>query len=253
MTRTTFLLLTLACIFITESLPAEVPLMSPDELKSQASHIVVGKVRAVYSTTGRSEDWEDTDNVAEISVANVEKGPGVNSGDVIYAHYWNKNWIGKGDAEPHSSGHSGVTKGQFVIAYLQRKEGTFQVMLPNGFDLLEPDQAKTVSPTAMLQGTWNFAYYLEKGVVQEPGTKQFVIKGSELHFRAGGETRVETIIEVQDGELDQKFSDGQVYPSIFKRVGDLLIICGNRNKDRPTAFAGGTENEGEFLIVLHRE
>ncbi len=56
---------------------AEVPLMSPDELKSESSHIVIGKVRAVYSTTEKSKNWEDTSSIAEISVMSVEKGTGL--------------------------------------------------------------------------------------------------------------------------------------------------------------------------------
>jgi len=227
--------------------------MSPEELKNESTHIVIGKVRAVYSNTEKSKDWEDTNSVAEISVVSVEKGPDINTGDVIYAHFWKKKWIGKGDPEPHSSGHGGVSKGDFVMAYLKRKDGGYHVLLPNGFATLKPNEAKEVSPTASLQGTWNFAFYKEKGVVEEPGTKQFAIEGDRLRFRAGGETRVETTIDVKNGTLDQKFKDGQVYRSIFKRVGDLLIVCGNRGKDRPTEFSGGTENGGEFLIVLQRE
>ena len=232
---------------------AEVPLLSSEELKSKATHIVMGKVRNVYSTTEKSENWEDTNFVAEMSVVSVEKGGGINSGDVIYAHYWKKKWVGKGDPEPHSSGHGGVKKGDFVTAYLKRKDGAYQVLLPNGFATLKPNEAKEVSPTASLQGTWNFAFYKEKGVVQEAGTKQFVFDGEKLLFCAGGQTRVETTIEVKDGTLDQKFKDGQVYRSIFARVGDLLIVCGNRDKERPTEFAGGTENGGEFLIVLEKQ
>lgn len=243
----------LAVIWLSGLAHAEVPQMSPEELKSESSNIVIGKVRAVYSTTKKSENWEDTNSVAEISVVSVEKGAGINSGDVIYAHYWNKRWVGKGDPEPHSSGHGGVSKGEFVMAYLKRKNGGYHVLLPNGFSTLKPNEAKEVLPTASLQGTWKFAYYKEKGVDEEPGTKQFVIEDDQLHFQSGGESRVETTIEVKDGTIDQKFKDGQVYRSIFTRVGDLLIICGNRDKDRPTEFAGGTEKGGEFLIVLKRQ
>ncbi len=99
----------------------------------------------------------------------------------------------------------------------------------------------------------NFVYYEENGEEREPGTRQFVIAGNDLDFRQDGETRIETTIRVQDNTLVQKFKDDQVYRSIFERVGDLLIVCGNRNKDRPTEFAGGTESGGEFLIVLRKK
>ena len=42
------------------SAKAEVPLMSPDELRSESSHIVCGKVRGVYSTTEKTKNWQDT-------------------------------------------------------------------------------------------------------------------------------------------------------------------------------------------------
>ena len=117
-------ILLLAIVSIAGTLHAEVPLLSKDELKNKATHIVVGKVRAVYSTTTKSEDWEDTSSVAEIAVLSVGKGAAISNGDVVYAHYWNKSWIGKGNPEPHSSGHGGVAKDDFVRAYLARKDGT---------------------------------------------------------------------------------------------------------------------------------
>jgi hypothetical protein len=50
-----------------------------------------------------------------------------------------------------------------------------------------------------------------------------------LDFRAGGETRVETTIEVDAAQspkhFTQKFKDGQVYRSIFVLAGDYLILC----------------------------
>jgi len=97
-------------------------------------------------------------------------------------------------------------------------------------------------------------YYEEKGIVQEPGTKQFEISDNTLDFRAGGESRVETTIEVDTAQrhFTQKFKDGQVYRSIFTQAGEYLILCGNRDKDRPSEFAGGTDKGGEFLIVLKR-
>ena len=254
--KPTMLLLLLA-FFITGTVHAEVPLLSSDELKNKAKHIVVGKVQAVYSTTEKSNNYENTRSVAEIAVLNVEKGTDITTGNTVYAHFWNKRWIGKGRPEPGSSGHNGVAKGDFVLAHLIRKNGTYHVLLPNGFAKLKAEEVKE-SPkntTAKLQGTWSFVYYEEQGAVEQPGTKQFVISGNNLDFRAGGQTRVETTIEVDQARkhFTQKFKDGQVYRSIFTRVGDLLILCGNRDKGRPSEFAGGTDKGGEFFIVLKRE
>ena len=120
---------------------------------------------------------------------------------------------------------------------------------------LEPEQAKTV--LADLQGTWGFVYYEEKGVAEEPGTKQFVIADNRLDFQASGVTRVETTIEIDAGQspkqFTQKFKDGQVYRSIYVLAGDYLILCGTRDGGRPTEFSCGTDKGGEFLIVLKRQ
>jgi hypothetical protein len=187
----------------------------------------------------------------------VEKGAEIATGDTVYAHYWNKRWIGKGRPEPGSFGHYGVAKGDFVRAHLIRKKNTYHTMLPNGFAKLKAEDVKpsSKSTTSSLQGTWDFVYYEEKGVVEQPGTKQFVISDDRMDFRAGGETRVETTIEVDPAQehFTQKFKEGQVYCSIFTRVGGFLILCGNRDKERPSEFASGTDKGGEFFIVLKRE
>jgi len=211
---------------------AEVPLMSPDELRSESSHIVIGKVRAVYSTTEKSKDWEDTSSIAEISVMSIEKGAGINVGEVIYAHYWNKKWIGEGDPEPHSGGHGGVSKGDFVTAYLARKDGGYHALLPNGFAVMKPNKTKEASPTASLQGTWNFAYYKEEGETQEPGTRQFVIEGDKLLFRVRGETKIETTIDVNDGTLDQNFKDGlRGWDTACRRCRDGTTAIEGRHRE----------------------
>lgn len=78
---------------------AEVPQMTPDELQSESSHIVIGTVRAVYSTFEKSKNWQETSSIAEISVMTIPKGTGLNVGDGVYAHFWNKKWIGEGNPE----------------------------------------------------------------------------------------------------------------------------------------------------------
>lgn len=246
-------LLLLAFISINAAVRAEVPRMSPDELADEATHVIVGEVRAVYSTKHTSREWEDTDWVAEIAVMATEKGAGVHSGDVVYAHFWNKKSLVKDNPEPYSRGHDGVSKGDLARVYLKRKHGAYHVLLPNGFDTLKADEVKQASATESLEGTWNFVYYEENGEVVEPETRQFVIGGNELDFRQDGQTRIETTIRVHDNALVQKLEDDQVYRSIFRQVGDLLIICGNRNKDRPSEFVCGAESGGEFLIVLRKE
>jgi uncharacterized protein (TIGR03067 family) len=128
----------------------------------------------------------------------------------------------------------------------------------NGFeDSPKSGSDQGATGLADLQGTWNFVYYEEQGVVEEPGTKQFAISGNRLNFRAGGHNRVETTIEVDAAQspkhFTQKFKDGQVYRSIYVLAGDYLILCGIRDGGRPTEFTCGTDKGGEFLIVLKRQ
>lgn len=113
---------------------AEVPLKSKAELQKEATHIVVGKVQTVYSVTTESDDWIDTKSVAEIAVRRVEKGDRIRAGDVVYGRFWNRRWIGEGNPDPYSRGHRGPTADQLVRAYLVRRDGAYDAILPNGFE-----------------------------------------------------------------------------------------------------------------------
>lgn len=135
--RRTIAITVLASIFCGGVAHSEIPSREPDELRRDANFIIEGKVRAVYSKTEESKNWLHTDYVAEISVMNVEKGKEFSVGKVVYAHYRTTKWIGKGDADPHSSGHGGVKKGEHIRAYLKSKNGSFHVLIPNGFAKLK--------------------------------------------------------------------------------------------------------------------
>jgi uncharacterized protein (TIGR03067 family) len=237
---------------------AEVPLKSKAELQNEATHIVVAKVQTVFTATTESDDWVDTKSVAEIVVQRVEKGDRLQTGDLVYGRFWNRRWVGEGDPDPYSSGHMGPKTGDLVRAHLVRKDGAYEVILPNGFEHSPksgPNQAE--EDLADLQSTWNYVYYEEKGIAEEPGTKQFVIAENRMDFRAGGVTRVKTTIEVDAAKspkhFTQKFNDGQVYRSIYVLAEDYLILCGIRDGGRPTEFSCGTDKGGDFLIVLKRE
>ncbi len=54
--------------------------------------------------------------------------------------------------------------------------------------------------------------------------------------------------------LDFKRKSGQTQLCIYFRVGDYMIHCGRRDgKTRPSEFATGTANDGEYLIIPKRE
>lgn len=134
-------LLTLGILSSSVATRAEVPNQSVEKLKSSASHIVVGKVTKFSHKTTKSENYEDTDNTAEISVTSVEKGDGIKTGDVIKVQYWNKTWIGKGSPPPGSNGHRGIPKKDATTrVYLQQEKGNlYKVILPNGFEPTKPE------------------------------------------------------------------------------------------------------------------
>ena len=80
--RQTMPLLLVAFNSVQGTLRAEVPLMSKEELKDGATHIVVGVVQRIFSTTTERENWRDTTFVAEIAVEKVEKGDRIQPGDL---------------------------------------------------------------------------------------------------------------------------------------------------------------------------
>lgn len=73
------------------------------ELEETASHIVVGKVQAVYSFKERVKNYGYTRYVAEVKVDKQEKGEGPK--DLIYIRYFTIAWTGAGPREPGPGGH----------------------------------------------------------------------------------------------------------------------------------------------------
>jgi hypothetical protein len=130
----------------------KVPL-SPEELRKTATHIVVGKVTAIYTRAETNGPWQYTHYVAEIRVGETEKGDGLKKGDMVYARYWHRRWVGKDRQPPSTAGHYGVpTQGDTIRVYLARnaydgftfdnKDGGFNVIGANGFEPLKPAAGK---------------------------------------------------------------------------------------------------------------
>ncbi len=129
---------------------AEKANMAASDLSKTATHLIVGKVAAVYERTETTGDWKYTKYVAEIRVSNCEKGEGLKKGDLVYARYWNRAWQGRGPMPPSTSGHRGLpAAGDTVRVYLARnaydgfdhdnKDGGFNVIGANGFEKLQPE------------------------------------------------------------------------------------------------------------------
>lgn len=135
-------LIVFGTLFPTRNLHAEVPNQSVESLKKNASHIVVGKVTVIRDRTINSGDYEETESTAEITVATVEKGDGISTGDGIQAQYWRKRWIGKGSPPPGSNGHRGIPKkNDKVRVYLTKVKGRgYDVQFPNGFEVIKAEE-----------------------------------------------------------------------------------------------------------------
>jgi hypothetical protein len=122
---------------------AEKVAMKPEVLGTIATHSVVGKVLAIYQRQETQGDYRITRYVAEIQVAACEKGGGLQKDDLVYARYWHRDWLGKEDMPPGTSGHRGLpAEGDTLRVYLARKaydgfgdnlDMGFNVIGANGF------------------------------------------------------------------------------------------------------------------------
>ena len=124
----------------------KVPL-SPEELRATATHIVVGQVTAVYTRTETTPEWRYTHYVAEIRIAEIEKGDGLKKGEPVYVRYWQRQWISRQKQPPSTIGHRGLPNpGDTIRVYVARNaydgfgntsDGGFNVIGANGFEAVK--------------------------------------------------------------------------------------------------------------------
>ena len=120
----------------------EAPL-TPQKLLERATHVVMGKAKAIYTRTEQKGDWKYTYYIVEIGVNNSEKGEGIHRNHSIYARYWHRTWIGNGQIPPSMMGHRGrPSEGDALRVYLEpdtknKNKGIFKVVGPNGFEKLK--------------------------------------------------------------------------------------------------------------------
>jgi hypothetical protein len=118
--------------------------LSPEQLRTTATHVVVGKVLQVWTRDEESGNWDWTRYVAEVQVEAVEKGDGLVAGQLVYVRYWTKEWDGLfGAPPPDTNGHRGLPSvGARSRIHLARdaydgfgttKDGGFNVIGANGF------------------------------------------------------------------------------------------------------------------------
>lgn len=137
-----------ATIALASPLRAEKEDITPSQLRETATHVITGQVIAIYARDETVGEWKYTRYVAEVRVEECEKGDSIKQGDLVYARYWQRAWIGKGQVPPSTSGHRGLPgKGESLRIYLARnaydgfntdnKDGGFNVIGANGFETLK--------------------------------------------------------------------------------------------------------------------
>jgi hypothetical protein len=131
-------LMSLVCIAaaFTAIAYAEVPFLSQAQLQEDATQIVVGKVKMIAVEEDKSDRFINHVGVVEIQISKVEKGDAIETGDSVYARFWTQQFIGKGPPPPSSSGHRLPKKGDTVRVYLEKKDGGYDTLLPNGFEVI---------------------------------------------------------------------------------------------------------------------
>ena len=121
---------------------ADIPIMRKDELQASATHIVVGTVKLIGTEDKNDGKFIHRFGVVEINVSKVEKGERIEAGDAVYARFWTQAWIGKGNPPPFGPGHHLPKRGDTVRVYLEKKEGGYDALLPNGFEVIPKPAAR---------------------------------------------------------------------------------------------------------------
>ena len=125
---------------------------SKKELETLATHIVVGKVQAVYSYKDREgirlvSGYEYDHKVAEVKIEKMEKGK--ISESLVYVRYWSRTWKGEGLPPPGGQSYENrPKKDQTCRFYLARnaydgwsrqgnKDGGYNVVYVNGIQPID--------------------------------------------------------------------------------------------------------------------
>ncbi len=88
--KTTLLSVLLTGLFLCHKAQAEKAPYTKKQLEKVATHVVVGKVQAIYSFTEREGKYEYTRKVAEVQVKELEKGKGPER--LVYVRYFDRDW-----------------------------------------------------------------------------------------------------------------------------------------------------------------
>ncbi len=135
-------------LLLTSPALAEKAPYSTEQLRRTATHVVVGKVQAIYTRKEREGNYEYVRKVAEVRIDKLEKGKGPSG--VIYVRYFDRHWKGRGLVPPGGGSHWPQPKrGGTYRFYLARnaydgwssegtKDGGYNVVYANGVQPVKP-------------------------------------------------------------------------------------------------------------------
>ena len=145
--KTTLLCVLLTGLFLSHQAQAEKAPYTKTQLEKVATHVLVGKVQAIYSFTEREGKYEYVHKVAEVQVEQLEKGKGPER--LVYVRYFDRNWKGFG-LVPFGGGSYGSQpkKGDTYRFYLAcdaydgwskkgSQDGGYNVVYTNGVQPVE--------------------------------------------------------------------------------------------------------------------
>lgn len=127
-------------------LRGEIVPKSAEQMREMATHVVVGKVKGIYTSSARRGDYQQTHYVAELSIDKIEKGDGLQEKQLVYVRYWTQQWAGRGNPPPGTNGHRGLpAAGAAVRVYLVNKGydgggGGYNVVFADGFEGLKTEK-----------------------------------------------------------------------------------------------------------------
>ena len=149
MSRAAYVAVLVAALSSDSRLHAEIIDLPPAHLLETATHVMTGKVKAIFSRVEVKADYKYRDYVAEVAVEGIEKGKGLKKAQLVYVRYLTIGYVGDGLPRPGTSGHRGLPAvGETLRIYLELNgdDGGYDVVFPNGFETIQ--KAKTVPEKA---------------------------------------------------------------------------------------------------------
>lgn len=133
-----------AAVLLPSHLAAERKNLSADEKRAEATHVIEGRVKSVYERTEKRIGKHVLHTLVEIEVTSVDKGDGLEPGDLVYARMFTRKYGLFERPTPGASGHQSIPSGgERVRAYLAhgpyralgQEDRGWAVVYPNGMEI----------------------------------------------------------------------------------------------------------------------